>query len=74
MTIFDAPPIKPAWKYRRLAIAVGAAVVIAAITITVLLRFHTERNSTLIRSGSLLRLTPFRILCRTGGRTVTTAL
>ncbi|HXU47423.1 MAG TPA: hypothetical protein VN727_00120 [Candidatus Binatia bacterium] len=45
MTIFDAPPIKPPWKYRRLAIAVGAAVVIAAITIAVLLRFHTERNT-----------------------------
>jgi len=45
MTIFDAPPIKPPWKYRRLAIAVGAGIVIATITIAVLLRFHTERNT-----------------------------
>jgi hypothetical protein len=45
MTIFDAKPIDPPWKYRRLALAVGAAVVIGAITIAILLRFHTERNS-----------------------------
>lgn len=43
--LFDSPPIKPPWKYRKPAIAVGAAVVIAAITIAILLRFHTERNT-----------------------------
>lgn len=45
MTIFDAPPIKPPWKYRRPAIAVAAAVVIAAIVFAVLLRFHAERDT-----------------------------
>lgn len=43
--LFDSPPIKPPWKYRKPAIALGAAIVIAAITIAVLLRFHTERNT-----------------------------
>lgn len=37
--------MKPPWKYRRLAFGVGAAIVIAAITMAVLLRFHTERNT-----------------------------
>ena len=45
MTIFDAPPIKPPWKYRRAALFVGSGVVIAAITIAILLRFHTERDT-----------------------------
>ena len=45
MTIFDAPPIKPPWKYRRPALFVGSGVVIAAIVIAVLLRFHTERDT-----------------------------
>lgn len=45
MTIFDAPPIKPPWRYRRLALFVGSAAVIAAITIAILLRFHTERST-----------------------------
>jgi hypothetical protein len=42
MTIFDAPPIKPPWKYRRLALAAGSGVVIAACVIFWLLRFHAE--------------------------------
>ncbi len=45
MSLFDAPPLKPPWKYRRPALAVGAAIVIAGITIAILLRFHTERNT-----------------------------
>jgi hypothetical protein len=42
MTIFDAPPLRPPWKYRRLAFFAGSGVVIAAIVIFWLLRFHTE--------------------------------
>ena len=42
-SMFDPPPVRPPWRYRRLAITVGAGVVIAAITIAILLRFHTER-------------------------------
>lgn len=42
MTIFDAPPLRPPWKYRRLTFFVGSGVVIAAIVIFWLLRFHTE--------------------------------
>ena len=45
MTIFDAPPLRPPWKYRRLAFAIAAGVVIAAIVIFVLLRFHKERST-----------------------------
>jgi len=45
MTIFDAPPLRPPWKYRRLAFAIGAGVVIAAVAIFFLLRFHTERST-----------------------------
>jgi hypothetical protein len=46
MTIFDAPPIKPPWKYRRLALFLGSAVLIAAITIFWLLRYHAEYQTT----------------------------
>ncbi len=42
MTIFDAPPIKPPWKYRRAALFLGSGVLIAAIVIFWLLRFHAE--------------------------------
>jgi hypothetical protein len=43
--LFDSKPLRPPWKYRRLAFAVGAGIVIALITIAILLRFHTERNT-----------------------------
>ena len=42
MTIFDAPPLRPPWKYRRPALFGGSAVVIAVVVILWLLRFHTE--------------------------------
>jgi hypothetical protein len=42
MTIFDAPPLRPPWKYRRPALFLGSAVLIAAVVIFWLLRFHSE--------------------------------
>jgi hypothetical protein len=46
MTIFDAPPLRPPWKYRRPALFVGSGVVIPAIVIFFLLRFHAEYETT----------------------------
>jgi hypothetical protein len=42
MTIFDAPPIKPPWKYRRPVLFIASGILIAVIVIFWLLRFHTE--------------------------------
>jgi hypothetical protein len=45
MTLFDAPAQRPPWKYRRPFLTIAAAIVIAAVAIVVLLRFHTERTT-----------------------------
>jgi hypothetical protein len=42
MTIFDAAPLRPPWKYRRLALFLGSGIVIAAAVIFWLLRYHAE--------------------------------
>jgi hypothetical protein len=42
-SMFDPPGLRPSFKYRREAIMVASGIVIAAIVIAVLLRFHTER-------------------------------
>jgi hypothetical protein len=45
MTIFDAPPVRPPFKYRLHAIAAVCGILLAIIIIGFLLRFHTERNT-----------------------------
>jgi hypothetical protein len=42
-SMFDPPRLRPPFKYQRQVITVAAGVVIVAITIAILLRFHTER-------------------------------
>ena len=42
-SMFDPPALRQPFKYRRQAISIVSGIVIAAITIAILLRYHTER-------------------------------
>jgi hypothetical protein len=42
-SMFDPPNLRQPFKYRRQAISIISGIVIAAIAISILLRYHTER-------------------------------